>query len=755
MFGDHGSVLHPGEMAQQCEPIASKEGLAEAKLSYPLVITIGAAPPVALLALFFQASPASHHVLSLVVSAPEVFGLHAYVAVLILCLCFLLVVWAAAHSSRRPIPWAAWWLGLSLIVFAATLSVPHFPCWSLGVLNLVGFALLWAIRVVLYADVDAKPWFRSVWISAALAASLCLLAWAAWIAIGFEGRQGWTGWTPPFRKMVSEHEITWKAAYVCWTFPLFTAMELCVVGLLCWIRERECQSPEGVVAALKQLSVWLVAAALVLWLNAGIHATGDTELNTTREDMRDEVTGLAILTFGALFLWTLDTIGPDEVKLAVAESRVVQETVSCMDNDWPKAALLLGAAIPMALCACLDSMRSTLHRSGKERDEDKTNRSLLWFTASWSWTSVMVKALWIGVLYIFLAVGIAKAFTVFLAMLNERLRSWPLFQVSALLFVVCWALFMNPASPALPVYVVMGIIMVSNALRQGWTFTGAVVWATFVTYAMKMAFTAAAQKWIGENLSSNKTVLRLVGFHTPYTRALVEVLKTPELTLAKVALLIGGPDWPVAVLCGMVHLPVPHVLLGTSPVLVQQVFPCVLAGGLFVVESDKSSDGLGEVCLAVAALLQLVAGVLAFFYVQEILERDFAELSQIMPEHAELQEEQDREDAMDRAYWREVTFRDLPGSMKLALCLGLAFMELSLLVLLGPWEQFGLPCFKDFGLTSSFDQELDGSFWTIVEPLGWFGLAVHAAAVVCLGTFYSWSHLHVSPAKETEGKALL
>jgi len=383
----------------------------------------------------------------------------------------------------------------------------------------------------------------------------------------------------------------------------------------------------------------------------------------------------------------------------------------------------------------------------------------LQWTLDWRWTSVLVKASWLGLIYVSVFVGIGKMTTVLLAEINHRFSGLPVYTVSAVMFFLALLIFLFPASPGPPIYVVMGIVICSSAEKQGWSFTAGLWWATLVAYAMKLAFTAVAQKFIGEPFSKNNSVRQLVGVHTPYMRAIEMILKERRATLAKVTLVVGGPDWPVAVLCGILRLSVVSIQVCISPVLVQSVFPSVLAGALLLEQSsakEKTTHGMAEVTLVVAGGLQLIMGIIAFYNVQEVLEQHYDELSRSRPEDAELERLEERSSARDSAFWRESAWPMLPIWLKATLIGGLLCIQASV-VLLSMHES----CFRKFGLMSSVERDLDGSVFNIVQYWGWVAVALSAVDMLSLLAFYAWCRQHSARTllereqAEAEGRSIL
>jgi len=356
----------------------------------------------------------------------------------------------------------------------------------------------------------------------------------------------------------------------------------------------------------------------------------------------------------------------------------------------------------------------------------------------WNWTGIIVKAQWWGAVYMILNVGFAKATVVLLAAVNAALSSWSLGAVSFIIFLLGYFLFLLPPTPGVPVYMVTGIVIVSSALRTGWSYSMGTFTAIIVAFMMKMVFAATAQKCIGEPLAQYVPVRRMVGVTTVEMRAIEMILREPSLTLAKVSILIGGPDWPVAVLCGLLKLPLDPILLGICPVLFQSVIPCVLSGALLVSE-DEQVKAFGETALVVASALQAVAAIGAGYYVQETIEEHYEDLVRSRPQDKEVEKLAKASAKEEEAYNTMTDWTVLPRNMHFVLVTGLTFAFASIVVLSGPWRSiFGVGCFKPFSLVSSIDTDLDGNPWSIVLPAGWFGLSIYMVSLTCFASFYFW-----------------
>jgi len=135
-----------------------------------------------------------------------------------------------------------------------------------------------------------------------------------------------------------------------------------------------------------------------------------------------------------------------------------------------------------------------------------------------------------------------------------------------------------------------------------------------------------------------------------------------------------------------------------------------------------------------------VTGLIALYYVQEVLEQNYERLSEKRLEDAKLVEMDSQAEALERAFWRESDWELLPGVLKFSLSMGLVTMEASLGLLAGPLSKLlGGSCFKSFSLMSSLKKDLGGSPLAIVEPLGWLAIALAAISAMSLGSFYAWA----------------
>lgn len=143
----------------------------------------------------------------------------------------------------------------------------------------------------------------------------------------------------------------------------------------------------------------------------------------------------------------------------------------------------------------------------------------------------------------------SKFTTVFLSWLIEYTANMSLGIVTIIVVGVGMILFMLPPIPGLPIYLTGGIVLVSVG-RESLGLWLSILYACIVSLLLKLLACTVQQKLIGENLGGNIGVKQMVGINSDAIRAMRVMLSDPGITRRKVSVLVGGPDWPVSVLCG-------------------------------------------------------------------------------------------------------------------------------------------------------------------------------------------------------------
>ena len=124
-----------------------------------------------------------------------------------------------------------------------------------------------------------------------------------------------------------------------------------------------------------------------------------------------------------------------------------------------------------------------------------------------------------------------------------------LFTVTIIIIAVGMFLFMLPPIPGLPIYLTAGIVLVSVGSNTLGLY-GAIIYACIVSLLLKLLACAVQQKMIGGSLGGNVGVKQMVAINSEGIRAMRVILSENGFTARKVVVLVGGPDWPVSVLCG-------------------------------------------------------------------------------------------------------------------------------------------------------------------------------------------------------------
>lgn len=304
-------------------------------------------------------------------------------------------------------------------------------------------------------------------------------------------------------------------------------------------------------------------------------------------------------------------------------------------------------------------------------------------------------------------------------------------------------MFLLPPVPGLPVYIFAGILLGNaGSSTDGVGFWGGCAAACAIGLFTKCV-ACVGQYMIGYFLGRSIKVQQLIGVDKIPTRAIERILKSRGLNPGKVSLLVGGPDWPTSVTCGIVRVNIPQMLLGTLPV-VTLLAPCVVAGACM----GKVSPGVDNAWTMCANGSTIFAGVVnmasmayAVYTVSNTIQNHGEELAQPRPEHAAVAELTAKEAEAVAAYNRTVHWSDLSAFWKASLVLGACCMLLSNAMFVGLAEL----CFEPFAIKNKIgdpieDGGLDGSVFKLVLPLGWactimfgIGIVIHIAFVKIMG----------------------
>jgi len=328
----------------------------------------------------------------------------------------------------------------------------------------------------------------------------------------------------------------------------------------------------------------------------------------------------------------------------------------------------------------------------------------------------------------------------FLSWLIEATQEVNLGLLTVIMAGVGILMFLIPVVPGIPVYLTVGIVLPAKAYKiMGWI--PAMLYATGVALVLKLVSSALQQKAIGQSMSGYVKVRQAVAVNSPLIKSMRLILSAKGLTIAKVGVLVGGPDWPTSVLCGILRLELLQIVIGTIPVICV-ILPTCVSGALMYMSGIDSENGnpkyplASTVCAIVTAfstIIQFGALLVATFYI-EFTTSECADELALVPIDEEVKKADERDLAANKCYSDVTQWHLVPLSRKIMLQASLACIVASTYMsLLIP--EF---CFEVHGLTDTIGENLGGQWYKIIKPLGWVVLGLFIASMCFLQLFTSW-----------------
>lgn len=324
------------------------------------------------------------------------------------------------------------------------------------------------------------------------------------------------------------------------------------------------------------------------------------------------------------------------------------------------------------------------------------------------------------------------ALNVFLAWMMSILSDLHFATICAVLYVVGLVMFLLPPVPGAPIYLFGGVLLAGKGMeawgkdRGFWLGTTICV---FVGTACKISSCAIQQKVFGEQLGRSLWVRQTVGVHKPLIRAIEIILRKPGLTWGKSFILVGGPDWPTSVLCGILKLPLCQCMVGTLPVLFFIMpFTCT---GSFYVKADEGEvwKAMGEFMFTITAVFTAGLSASIWWQVQACMTENAEEIAMPKEEYLEL----DWRDYMAEQIAREtvVHWRQVPCLLKVVFLSGVVVDTAVFHLFYWSYPT----CFGTFSVTDSISSlDFYGHSGSLVKQSGVAGLG--AAVVGCFGWIF-------------------
>jgi uncharacterized integral membrane protein len=459
-----------------------------------------------------------------------------------------------------------------------------------------------------------------------------------------------------------------------------------------------------------------------------------------------------VMGFGfGMFIWLYFELGRANIIAAANKSKMVRSVIEFATSDWARAFFILcvNMFIPMTLVInavnqCVRKCRGKAQTKGCYTENFSKKYELM---KQWNWYSIFTKVNILAIVYFVLMIGVAKATYIFLSWLNGILVKFDLGLVIIIFFIIGYLMFMLPPVPGVPVYITGGIILAARCQTTSLGFWGGVILSIVVGYTLKL--TAVMGQWaIGRKAGNSIKIQKMVGVDTVAIRAIEDILKVPGLSLPKVGILVGGPDWPTSVLCGILKLNVFQCVLGTMPCICIAT-PCCLVGAFLLRAGENSGGAWGAIAtttLAIASLGQGGAGMVAAYYMTAVMNEKGDELAKPRPEHKPIEDMTKAEQAFVEMHAKVTQWDNMKGGYKTLLKFGTAIQMFSFFILV--WGD--KHCFRPFSLTSKINDpyskdglrapnEEHGSAFNIVLFPGAVAVLLFLTACICLKLVMRWA----------------
>eukprot|EP00440_Ansanella_granifera_P025458 gb/GFBE01027646.1/.p1 GENE.gb/GFBE01027646.1/~~gb/GFBE01027646.1/.p1 ORF type:complete len:945 (+),score=219.19 gb/GFBE01027646.1/:1-2835(+) len=466
--------------------------------------------------------------------------------------------------------------------------------------------------------------------------------------------------------------------FLAWATPagcFFTNLGFAIIALLN-ICQGDKVDTSKIEKTIKRFTLMLMAIFGFMYIGTSMAGATSSALNVVAPMMGASI----VLVFG----WVYIEIGAESLAQHMKDSKSLQVLMKAATSDWVRAMMVLGFGVFIPIVLILDMLRQKARQISKStslttRFTSGVSESLE-MIAKWRWASILQKVNWLMILYMVMYVGVSKWTYVLLSWLRTALADVNL-AVLCLIFVgIGFIMFMLPPVPGVPVYVFGGILItLKTKTMDDIGFWGGVGIATALGYGLKNA-ACIGQYAIGASAGKSIAIQKMVSLDKEGMRAIEKILKKPGLAPSKVAILIGGPDWPTSVICGVLKVPIFQMLIGTIPIIFL-LTPCVLSGAFLVtpILDSNSSDmelweTLATITIVVSGGIQGLSLLVAGYFVQDALTKYSEELREWREEHRAIVELRAKEAALVEAYHRATTFKKMGCVMQVMIILSTLLM---------------------------------------------------------------------------------
>jgi hypothetical protein len=475
---------------------------------------------------------------------------------------------------------------------------------------------------------------------------------------------------------------------------------------------------------------------LSFWLSAQAASSSRLISTTVKQFL-----AVFIVAFGVFISVTMRRFF-DVVKKQVGQNQFLQMMVGVLKSDWIKAFALLACPYAIPFYAFITYLNQCIRKfRGIDDQKNYAGITLLesnYFTKNASrqfsellklnWTTIVTKAYIMGILLFILNVAAEKSIYLMLIYIGEAfegisLDPWPkAFLVLALWYITGLCGFMLPPVPGPPLYLFGGVVVTKSFMATSPVGDDTGYWTGIIvtmcaSLCLKLNACSFEQKLIGEGLSSSNWVLTTVGVHTAFIRGVEKILGEKGISMGKVAILCGGPDWPTSVLCGLLKLDLLPIMVGTLPIIFL-IAPTVLTGA-FSLKDDDEYKMIAATLLMVTLVICMGLGVWAGYAVQCVLDKHPNLLTIPLLKNKELDWIDYKESVKMDKYLVLCNWKSLPTSLQGLLIFGLLVMNYSMFL----FTWYDTQCFGSFTiLNKSSDFGVKSDQIRLIEPLGYVSL---------------------------------
>ena len=546
------------------------------------------------------------------------------------------------------------------------------------------------------------------------------------------------------------------AAYVMWFSPCLAALASMIFATFCALLSSSMRSKDKNDAlnfTMRAFGCGVLFVFLGLWVAVSI-AGGAKPLSSILVTF--SMASLLVLS-GAL----VATIGFDVIASKLTTVPLFASIMNAVTEKYANVFKAVAISTPLTFAFGLYLVMSVVNQRvrlalGTAPDQVSPSK---WFTAKvskqldelrgWNWSRIMIILhYWVAVVIAFQVV--AGSFTVvFLSYLRIKLAAVPIGLVYLTFAVVGLAMFLIPIIPGLPVYLTGGIILTDASLAEslgGGTggYVWACVWAVTICFTIKLLAVVMQQKGIGERLGNKVWIRSMVNVNSATMRSIRYLLTRPGLNVPKVAILVGGPDWPTSVTTGILRLDVREMLIGTLPVFFL-IAPTTLAGAFMLKASRAASvnDGtssvlcretsassivtddsspwtsISDISILCTGLVQGLALIAAAYYIEKTTAHAKDELD-AMPYDEEVLEVERNEAHRNELMRAIMHWDELSPNVRRTLVVSTFTVLASFWgVMFGPSFLGEEAIVRDYLLTDCISTRLNGKVWNIMTPVGW------------------------------------